>query len=289
MLTALLQEIGKLSKRGRALWSISLLFSSALFVFGVFVLVTQDMDANIAISVEFNTGAEAESVHADGSDIFPAEDFFSTYSPTNTPTLSPSTIEVIAHNNADTYTHHHPSMYPSTEPSKEPVASPISTKPSMHEDHPSEEPTLSPFMTMSPTMTPTTLSPTLSPLMSPILYPTNSPTSSSRPTTSVEPTTTNLPTQIPLFPTHNEPDQPLPTFFNYNTSESSRYGPHSWGNVTVLNSTAQNYWHEFGFVTNNCGNKGAQSPIDVCTQPVRHCEEYHEFRAKVNCYCHVSF
>jgi len=44
-----------------------------------------------------------------------------------------------------------------------------------------------------------------------------------------------------------------------------------------LNST--NYWDEFGFVENEC-SKGAQSPIDVCTQPVRHCEEYHEFRAK---------
>ena len=88
------------------------------------------------------------------------------------------------------------------------------------------------------------------------------------------------PTLTPLFPVHRDPLIASQTFFNYNTT--SQFGPSSWGNVIVLNSTSENYWSEFGLVTNQCQDKKVmQSPIDVCTAPEEQCLEYHEPRAKV--------
>ena len=68
------------------------------------------------------------------------------------------------------------------------------------------------------------------------------------------------------------------SYFNYNTTIGSPYGPYAfaWGNV----NTANNYWSEFGFTKNQCKSV-MQSPIDVCTMPEKHCLEYHEPRAKV--------
>lgn len=273
---AYLQELGKLTTRGKALWFASLLLSIVLLVFGVFLLVTQDKNTT-AISVEFN--ADTESAR---TDIFPGDDF-STYFPTNTPSN-----EEISYK-ADK---HHPTSSPIMETTRQPVASPTSSHPSMQGELPSvgqsqiqytkitQIPSEESSRTQYKTITPTTLSPTTSPTTTEISHPTRLPTPSFLPTTSPESTNTTMPTQTPQFPTHDEPYQSVPTFFNYNTSESSRYGPHSWSNVTVLNST-ENYWYQFGFVANEC-SRGAQSPIDVCTQPVRYCEEYHEFRAKVN-------
>ena len=232
-----------------------------MLVFGVFILFTQEKDAN-AIPVEFN--AEAESA------VFDILPDFSTYFPTNSPTLSPAIEEITHHDDT-----HHPTVPASVEPAQQPIASPVSVHPSMQTGLPSEEQSQLPSHLT--TMIPTTMSPTTAPITFPTAHPSHAPTSSS-PTVSSGPTMTNMPTNTPLFPTHDEPNQAISTFFNYNTSESSRYGPHSWSNVTALNST-ENYWHEFGFVANEC-SKGAQSPIDVCTQPARHCEEYHEFRAK---------
>ena len=267
-MNALLDELGKLTKRGKVLWFSSLLLSSALLMFGLSILVTPDEDDVNAFSVDFNSDAESPTLHLEDVNILPIDDFFTTYSPTNTPSQAPSTNnEIMPYTVA-----YHPSVPPS-------MSSAITSEPSLQEDFPTEKPS-QPSATTTPTMAPTTQLPTLSPLISPISYPTDMPTLTSRPTTSSEPSTTNTPTQTSPFSTHEEPDQPLSTFFNYNSSVSSRFGPHRWGNVTVLNST-ENYWHEFGFIANECG-KGPQSPIDVCTQPVRHCEEYHEFRTKVN-------
>lgn len=270
-MNALLHELGKLTKWGKLLWFSSLLFSSALFIFGLSILVTPNEDDANAFSVEFNSDAESPTLHLEDVNILPTDNFFTTYSPSNIPSQAPSTNEVTSYNNVA----YHPSVPPS-------IGSTGTPEPSLQEDFPTEKPSQSSFTTTTPTTAPTTQLPTLSPLISPVSYPTDIPTSTSRPTASSVPSTTNMPTQTSPFSTHEEPVQPLSTFFNYNSSESSRFGPHSWGNVTVLNST-ENYWHEFGFIANECG-KGPQSPIDVCTQPVRHCEEYHEFRTKVNNY-----
>jgi hypothetical protein len=98
------------------------------------------------------------------------------------------------------------------------------------------------------------------------------------PKSSSSPTMTATPTLEPIFQTHDPPDNPDPTYFNYNTV--SKYGPRSWSNLTVFNST-ENYWREFGFVENRC-NGGAQSPIDLCDNPVRYCAEDHEYRTRVS-------
>lgn len=112
---------------------------------------------------------------------------------------------------------------------------------------------------------------------------------------SASPSTTDYPTSLPLsnspseqltftplFPVHRDPLVASPMFFNYNTTEGSHFGPSSWGNVTMSNSTSENYWSEFGFVVNQCNDTTvSQSPIDVCTAPEKHCLEYHEPRARV--------
>ena len=283
MESTLMQELCKLTKRGKALWFITLLCSTGLLLFGVFGLVTQEKDAT-AINAEFNAD-DGETAAADVG-ILPGEDF-STYFPTNSPTLSP-TLSPSAAESINITESHYPTLSPSVETTQEPVASP-SVHPSMQTDFPSMEPsqmpsssttTLSP--SVSPTMPPTNfpiVHPTHAPTtISPTSFPTSSSTSngSSIPSTS----TTNIPTQAPLFPTHDEPNQSVPLFFNYNSSDGSRFGPKNWNLVTGLNSTS-NYWQEFGFIDNEC-RKGAQSPIDVCTQPEKHCQEWHEFRTKVN-------
>ena len=280
-MNALLHELVGLTKRGKALWLTALLFSTLLLLFGVFGLVTQEKDAK-AIPVEFNAEGETEDVG-----ILPVEDI-STYFPTNSPTLSP-TFSPSLEERMNVTDSHYPTLSPSVETTQEPVASPLSVHPSMQTDFPSRE------TSQMPSQSTTTFSPSISPTMFPsdfpIVHPTHvptssSPTSSSTGSSSPSPSMTNMPTQAPLFPTHDEPNQPIPSFFNYNISDGSRFGPQSWNDVTGSNSTS-NYWYEFGFVANEC-SKGAQSPIDVCTQPVKHCEEWHEFRSKVNrIYAHL--
>lgn len=273
-MNALLQELGQLTARRKGVWFSAFFSSIVLLCFGVFGLVIQEKNAK-AIPAEFLADTDVSR------GIWPdVDDDFSTYFPTNSPTLSPSTTENTTHYD-DTLL---PTASASAEPTKQPVPSPLTFRPSMQTDFPSREPSQMPSQSTT-TMSPT-ISPTILPSNFPTAHPTHVPTSSSpttTPTRSSRPSTTNMPTQPPLFPTHDEPSQSVPSFFNYNISKGSRFGPHSWNNVTVLNST-ENYWHEFGFVENEC-RKGAQSPIDVCTQPVKHCEEFHEFRAKVNIIC----
>jgi len=176
---------------------------------------------------------------------------------------------------------------------KDPSASPTiqhSSTPSVHvSGSPSASPSASPtaVVTIIPTTLPTNLPtssiPTESPTFLPSTGPTNSPTPSPSvpPTSTSMPSTSNNPTKGPLFSTQPEPTNPNATYFNYNTTEGAKFGPSVWDHVMVLNSSEHNYWKEFGFVENQCNNrKIAQSPIDVCTKPKRHCVEYHEFRSK---------
>ena len=167
-----------------------------------------------------------------------------------------------------------PTSKPSELPSLEPTNKP-SNNPS---ELPSLEPTNKPSNNPSPTPTiiPSYL-PSLEPSSSnPTLLPTT-PLPSSQPTSSSYPTSTTSPSDVPLFQSHDKPIDPDSTYFNYNIGDLE-YGPSNWENVTVLNST-ENYWHEFGFIENMCG-AGAQSPVNLCTEPIRHCLEEHEFRSR---------
>ncbi|KAL3793129.1 hypothetical protein HJC23_005631 [Cyclotella cryptica] len=154
-----------------------------------------------------------------------------------------------------------PSRGPTQNPSEYPSRSPSSAPTS----HPRFSPSTSPIdmPSMGPSASPLMFVPTLLPVSLP-------------PKSSSSPTMTAAPTSEPTFQTHDLPANPDPTYFNYNTD--SKYGPSSWENVTVLNST-ENYWREFGFLENRC-NTGAQSPIDLCDKPVRYCVEEHEFRTR---------
>ena len=172
---------------------------------------------------------------------------------TNLPSSSPPTTK-------------QPSEHPTQLPTIDQTAKPSIQSSDSPSDRPSSSPTAPAILTDSPTDAPTQF---------PSAIPTN------HPSTSVSPTLTNAPTTQP-FKTHSEPLDLNATYFNYNTTVGSNYGPSAWGNVKVLNST-NNYWSEFGLVTNQCNDpRVGQSPIDVCTSPVRHCLEYHEFRSKVS-------
>jgi hypothetical protein len=184
-------------------------------------------------------------------------------------TLKPtiSTQQLFDHSEEPSHGHtEHPSNNPSKRPSPKPSLSPSSFSPS-------KVPSMSPLG--RPSMSPSSNYPTSIPTLSPNWFsPSLSPTSSS------SPTATTSPTNEPLFKTHEEPPNPNLTYFNYNTRWDSKFGPNSWENVTVLNST-DNYWYEFGYVDNMCG-MGTQSPIDLCRSPSKQCKEIHEFRTKVN-------
>lgn len=123
--------------------------------------------------------------------------------------------------------------------------------------------------TARPTSNPNTQRPTRNPITQrPTKIPTATPTE--RPTFS--------PTTKPTLSEPLEPQDPKPSYFNFNTTEGSLVGPSAWNRVDVSNS----YWSEFGFVANQCNDKKVtQSPIDVCTAPERHCLEYHEPRPNV--------
>jgi carbonic anhydrase len=152
-----------------------------------------------------------------------------------------------------------PTEYTSTAPSLDPSESPSS----LHSTEPSNIPS------EVPSQNPSSSDPTFTPSNHPLSLP---------PTSSSVPTTTAAPSDVPPFPSHEEPIHPDPTYFNYNSRADSKYGPRSWENVTVPNST-DNYWNEFGFNENMCG-ADAQSPIDLCTEPTRQCMEEHEYRSR---------
>jgi hypothetical protein len=162
------------------------------------------------------------------------------------------------------------------------------------------EPTSSP--TTTPTAFPNTATPSQEPTESPSFKPTPSPTDA--PSAS--------PVQPPdPYPENAIPWVPGPSYFNYNTTVGSEYGPghigfsqvdnkmvilykeNSWTNVEPPSNS---YWKEFdrhGFGAwkgvlesrqpdrNRCGRVGLQSPIDVRAN-TDHCPEFHEVRSLVS-------
>ena len=301
-MTNAIQVFNKLSPRMKALYLTSLVVSVALMAFGAILLTSASIGGGgpSSISSGSNTfGGRNDDLFGSEYDddvitIIGNNDGGNSVDDTLVPTQSSAspTTPFPLKPLIDTPT---PSKAPSksgnlrpTNPNmKKPSVSPMvekTTKPSTQDSsspswHPSTSPTDPAVVTDIPTVSPIVVTDT--PTKSPVL-PTHVPSSSMLPTLSTAPTTSFAPTPAPLFPTHAEPINPRSTYFNYNRAkEDARFGPNSWGNVTILNST-ENYWSEFGFVENQCNkDEVAQSPIDVCAKPVRHCEEHHEFRSKV--------
>jgi hypothetical protein len=164
---------------------------------------------------------------------------------TTKPTSSPATTP-------------NPTPRPQTATTTKPTSSPRTSRPTSSPR--TSRPTSNPI-TQKPTRNPITQRPTKNPIAAPTDRPTMSPTAK---------------------PTLSTPLEPLvlanASYFNFNTTEGSQFGPSAWEQVDVSNS----YWSEFGFDTNQCNDRRVmQSPIDVCTAPERHCLEYHETRPNV--------
>ncbi len=208
------------------------------------------------------------------------------YAPTNSVTFRPSyEPSVMLFHNPSTAPSSWTTITPSSTPTYEPNAV-LSTMPSQQ---PSERAIEAPLSdpTSNPTK-PSSSTPTFYPTTSTSQSPTKMTdrSTTSQPTMHPHPTLSGFPSQEPEFQPHSEPQNPNPTYFNYNPA--SIFGPNQWGDITALNST-DNYWFEFGFVENRC-NADDQSPIDVCTKPTRDCKEHHEFRTRVNDLSHrISF
>ena len=197
-----------------------------------------------------------------------------TTDPTQQPSSVSPTEETITYNPTDS-----PAERPSsTSPTEIEVT--YNPSPSPTEIEVTYNPTQSPPVRPSPTPLDTiiTISPT------DVI---DAPVTTSNPTATATEPTTSSPTQSPTnTPTEPEPIDLTSTlpYFNYDTQ--SPYGPNQWQNILLDNSTRTNYWSEFNLVENQCNSMdGMQSPIDVCTQPERHCKEYHEFRSKVSLLC----
>ena len=283
-MTSAIHTFNKLSPRLKALYVTSLVLSVALIGFGAVLLtsgvlvggnsnstlVTSENYAEdgfgedsyligeIDISAADNGDDDDDDLGYESSTSIPMENLLPTLAPTN----------------------YFRSVETTPQPSEsimDSTALPTTNEPSLS-DHPSSDsPTADePSVNIILTNNPITKSPTLLP-------------STTDPTT-ISPTLSNAPTFNP-FPTHPEPNvadnhgtnySSLQYYYNYNISTDSNYGPSTWQHVLTLNSTAQNYWSEFGLIGNQCNdNSLAQSPIDVCTKPERHCMEHHEFRSKV--------
>jgi hypothetical protein len=130
-----------------------------------------------------------------------------------------------------------------------------------------------------PSATPSS-QPSSSPTTHPSSTPSISPTISSAPTT-LEPT--KHPTMQPTFQAATVPRNPKPGYFNYDPS--SPYGPRNWGNIEIDQSNPGFFHENFDVagssrVSNDCGSREKQSPIDVCTRPRSHCTETHEMRPR---------
>ncbi|KAL3761973.1 hypothetical protein ACHAW5_006679 [Stephanodiscus triporus] len=105
------------------------------------------------------------------------------------------------------------------------------------------------------------------------------------------------PSIVRRYPTHPEPpsdDAALSaagrrSYFNYNATDGSRFGPSTWGGVVA--GDEYDYWGRTflddddddgsSSLENMCQVDGiARSPIDVCTRPEGGCEEFHEIRSR---------
>lgn len=292
-MTSAIGVFNKLGHRMKALYISALVLSVALMVFGAVLLMSAPVPEGPATSVtaENSVGGGDPIGSGDGVGLDGIFDVGGTTRPTepslldprtSTPTSSPTKRlgapgTLLPSTQQPSNLHGGSTLANTDDPTQSPTIKQSEAPSLQHSDLPSERPSASPTDPSALTFIPTE-----SPESSPSADPTSPPSSSVSPTLSTKPTSSNAPTPEPLFRTHAEPANPSSTYFNYNTTHGSRYGPNSWENVTVLNST-ENYWREFGFVSNQCNDRSiAQSPIDVCTKPERHCVEYHEFRAKVS-------
>lgn len=286
-----IHTFNKLSPRLKALYVTSLVLSVALIGFGAVLLTSGVLVGGNSNSTLFTSENYAEDGFGEDSSLIgeidipldngdddddyddlgyesstpiPMENLLPTLTPTNyvrSVETAPQPSELIIDSTA-LPTSNEPSVLSSNSPSDHPSSDSPTT----------DEPSVKIILTNKPTSE----SPTLLP-------------STTDPTT-ISPTLSNAPTFNP-FPTHPEPNivdkhgtnySSLQYYYNYNISKDSKYGPSTWQHVLTLNSTAQNYWSEFGLIENQCNdNSLAQSPIDVCTKPERHCMEHHEFRSKV--------
>ena len=286
-----IHTFNKLSPRLKALYVTSLVLSVALIGFGAVLLTSGVLVGGNSNSTLFTSENYAEDGFGEDSSLIgeidigavdngdddddddlgyesstpiPVDNLLPTLAPTNyvrSVETAPQPSELIIDSTALPTTNE-PSVLSSNSPSDHPSGDSPTT------DEPSVEIIL--------TNNPTSESPTLLP-------------STTDPTTT-SPSLSNAPTFNP-FPTHPEPNivdnhgtnySSLQYYYNYNISKDSKYGPSTWQHVLTLNSTAQNYWSEFGLIENQCNDHSlAQSPIDVCTKPERHCMEHHEFRSKV--------
>ena len=286
-----IHTFNKLSPRLKALYVTSLVLSVALIGFGAVLLTSgvlvggnsnstlvtsenyaedgfgEDSSLIGEIDIPLDNGDDDDDyddLGYESSTPIPMENLLPTLTPTNyvrSVETAPQPSELIIDSTA-LPTSNEPSVLSSNSPSDHPSSDSPTT----------DEPSVKIILTNKPTSE----SPTLLP-------------STTDPTT-ISPTLSNAPTFNP-FPTHPEPNvadnhgtnySSLQYYYNYNISNDSKYGPSTWQHVLTLNSTAQNYWSEFGLIGNQCNdNSLAQSPIDVCTKPERHCMEHHEFRSKV--------
>ena len=110
---------------------------------------------------------------------------------------------------------------------------------------------------------------------------------------------TNAPTGVESSPSIRYPTHPEPpydamsigrrSYYNYNTTDGSRFGPSTWGGVVL--GDEYDYWGRTflenddgaSSLENRCQVDGiARSPIDVCSRPESGCEEFHEIRSRVS-------
>ena len=98
---------------------------------------------------------------------------------------------------------------------------------------------------------------------------------------------TTRPTGRPTYGVAPVPARPGRGYFNYDPG--SRYGPEGWKRIDdVVRGDPGYFWHTFdmedsGGVSNDCGSRKKQSPIDLCVKPRDSCTETHEMRPKVCC------
>ena len=84
-----------------------------------------------------------------------------------------------------------------------------------------------------------------------------------------------------------DPDPAIDTStrYNYNTSPGSSFGPATWGSIDISDMDDSpheemiDHWEQWNYTENRC-DIGPQSPIDLCTDPTRYCQEFHEIRTK---------
>ncbi|KAL3766476.1 hypothetical protein ACHAWO_004651 [Cyclotella atomus] len=277
--TSLLSKINGLPRRAKIFYVSSFAISVALIVFGACVWALTETDSK---SSKLQNSAVGNNIGQGGYTGDKTTSLHLTNRPSNresVPTISPVIpIRLPSQQEssqsglrASSVPSSHPTLdasnMPSTPPTEDPSSLPSFDPSVSHSILPSID--LSTIPSEVPSMNPSSSDPTFTPSIHPLSLP---------PTSSSVPSTTAAPSDVPPFASHEEPIDPDPTYFNYNTRSDSMYGPRSWEIVTVLNST-ENYWNEFGFNENMCGTD-AQSPIDLCTEPTRLCMEDHEYRTR---------